>query len=380
MSVSLQACEDYEIDRVRESLRQVLEPLGGMKAFVPPKARVVIKPNLLMSKKPEDATTTHPALVRAVAEEVQRAGAGDILIADSPGGLYNKQLLKAVYSTAGMEEVSRQTGVPLNYNLETVEVSHPAGETVKGMTLIRPVVEADVVIDLCKLKTHGMTMYTGAVKNLFGCIPGTMKAEYHFRLQQVPEFCGMLVDIATFVKPALCIMDAVVGMEGAGPSGGTPRKLGLLMASANPFELDLMASSLIGYRPDEVPTVAIGIRRGLSPGSPEELTWYGTDPAPYRCNFEKPNSRGVDFLRGWPEWLRQAVQKLIRPRPVFLYDVCVGCGECARRCPAETIKMIDGRPVVDLKGCIRCFCCQELCPRKAVDIKRSKLMKFINNH
>ncbi len=377
MLVAAGSCPNYEIETVRSALQETLRPLGGLERFLRPGQRVLIKPNLVMGKRPEECATTHPALVQAVAEQVRALGA-EAIIAESPGGPYNRQILSAIYGICGMKTASQNSGVPLNYDTAAQEVSHPAGRVVKRLTVIQSALEADVILNLCKLKTHGMTMYTGAVKNLFGVIPGTHKAEYHFRMPDAADFCGMLVDICTFLRPTLSIMDAVVGMEGDGPSGGTPREVGLLLASANPYALDLVASDLIGYAPGEVLTVQDAIARGLCPASAAEVPVAGVDLAPYRCDFVKPKSHGTDFLSRWPKWLSRIAKRAVRPHPVIRREVCVGCGECARLCPAKTIHMKDGKPDIALSGCIRCFCCQELCPKKAVDIHRPWLMRLAN--
>lgn len=377
MKVAAAACGSYEQETVSHALECVLAPLGGLRQFVRAGQRVLIKPNLLLSKKPEECATTHPAVVEAVACAVRALGA-DAVIADSPGGLYNRQVLKSVYTASGMNGVSERSGVPLNYDVAAEDVPHPEGHTIKRLTVIKPVLDADVVINICKLKTHGMTMYTGAVKNLFGVIPGTRKAEYHFRMPELGDFCDMLVDINTFVRPALSIMDGVMGMEGAGPSGGTPRKMGLLLASESPFCLDLVASSLIGFAPGEVETVACAVRRGLCPADASQVETVGEKLAPYRCQFQKPPSHGVDLTRRFPGWFRKLTARAVRPSPRVRTDKCVGCGVCAQHCPAKTIAMRDRRPDIDLGGCIRCFCCQELCAHKAIAVHRPLLMRVAN--
>jgi len=375
--VSIVRCNDYESAHVYESVARSIELLGGMSRFVKPGMKVLLKCNLLMRKRPEEAATTHPEVAAAVARLVKEAGAIPI-IADSPGGLFTERTLKGVYRVCGMEQVAERDGIELNFNVEETVVSHPEGRTVKSLTVIKALEEADAVINIAKLKTHGMALYTGAVKNLFGVIPGTTKAEYHLRMKKLEDFSDMLVDISTYVKPVLSVIDAVVGMEGQGPSAGDPRKIGAVLASESPYALDVAAVSMVGISPDKVCTIQRARERGLC-SSLNELTLVG-DPLDGLIihDFKIPSHKHVGVIE---QFLNEnsALAKFINnnfgPRPVFNYDDCVGCGDCDRNCPPKAITMINGRPVVNLKECIRCYCCQELCPQKAVHIKRSWIFK-----
>jgi len=222
-------------------------------------------------------------------------------------------------------------------------------------------------------------MYTGAVKNLFGTVPGLLKAEYHLRMSDVRDFSNMLVDVAEYVKPQLSIMDAVIAMEGPGPSSGDLKQVGLLAASTNPHALDLACCHLIGLSPNRVFTLQKAIERNLIPENFQQLDIQGIDIADFKpIPFKIPEaSRNHHIPIPLPEILDKFFYKILRPRPVFIHEKCVGCGLCAQNCPAKCIEMIDQRPHVDLSKCIRCFCCQELCPYHAVEIKRNKLSQII---
>ena len=374
--VSIVKCERYSDSRA--AVDKALSAFGGMKAFVKPGDRVTIKPNYVAKRNPDDAATTHPVFLNAVIRAVEEAG-GIVTVAESPGGAYNAAVLKSIYKECGAYEAIEGTNARLNLDCSFRTEHYAEGKTIKTMEIISPILDADVIISLPKLKTHAMTAYTGAVKNLFGVIPGTHKAEMHFRLKDREPFCSMLVDLCECVKPALSIMDAVWGMEGNGPTSGTKRHIGLVMAAANPHALDLAACKLIGYRPDEVATLKEGINRGLIPDNADKLEIIGENIENVAIDdYAKPESHfNLLKLLNLPASINSAVENVLASRPKPDYSMCIGCGECARDCPPKVIKMVDKRPVIDKKKCIRCFCCQELCPVHAMKIHRSPVNKFM---
>ncbi len=350
-----------------------------MSAFVQPGQRVLLKVNLLMKKRPEEAVTTHPSVVEATVRLVQEAG-GIPVIGDSPGGPYNKNALQSIYSRTGLLEVAERTGAELNQDFGQTVRSFPEGRVAKSLVITNCVTEADVIITLSKLKTHGMMTFTGAVKNLFGVIPGLLKAEYHLKMPKIMDFAGLLVDIAQYVKPALSIMDGIVGMEGNGPSAGQPRNIGALLLSIDPFALDVVAADLIGLKPGKVPTIRVAKERGLI-ASLDEIDLKGDARSLWRIqDFIVPKTVSANFLDmvPLPKSVRGFLLNRVRPRPVFSHDQCKGCSDCVNNCPPKALGMDDQkRPIVDLEACIRCFCCQELCPHQAVEIFRPWLGKKI---
>ncbi len=370
-TVVLKYCPDY-ITEVETQLREGLNELGGMSAFVQPGQRVLLKVNLLMKKRPEEAVTTHPSVVEATVRLVQEVG-GIPVIGDSPGGPYTKNALQSIYSRSGLLEVAERTGAELNWDFGQTTRSFPEGKVAKSLTITNCVTEADVIITLSKLKTHGMMTFTGAVKVLFGVIPGLLKAEYHLKMPKIKDFAGLLVDIAQFVKPALSIMDGIVGMEGNGPSAGQPRDIGALLLSTDPFALDVVAADLIGLKPERVPTIRVARERGLT-ASLQEIDLKGDARSLWRIqDFIVPKTISANFLDmvPLPKSVSSFLMNRVRPRPVFSHDQCQGCSDCVNNCPPKALVMSDQkRPVVDLEACIRCFCCQELCPNLAVDIFR----------
>ena len=368
--VIVRKCDTYGAQEVKKAVFECIDGLSGMKEKLAGK-RVLIKANLLMRKNPEDAVTTHPAVVSALAEYLQGINCR-VIIGDSPGGPYTEKALRAIYKAAGMTEVAEKTGCELNYDTGVLEVKHEEAKYLKTMQIIKVIKDVDYVISAAKLKTHGMMTYTGAVKNLFGVIPGLIKAEYHFKMNSTDNFAGHLVDICEYVKPVFSIMDAVEGMEGDGPSSGDKRQVGLIMASANPYALDAAAVRVMGIDGQAVPTIRMAKAMGVFSGDMNYIQVEGVDLGSLGLKpFKLPNSINVNFVGGrLPKFMERAIVNTFRAKPVFYMDKCVGCGDCARSCPPGIIAMQQGKPRVDLNKCISCFCCHELCPKKAVDIKK----------
>ena len=368
--VALVCCEDYERSRVEAAVKAVFEPFGGIKGIISPGMRVLIKLNLLMKRSPDRATTTHPEVARAIALEVKNAG-GIPIFADSPGGPYTKGMLSGVYDVCGIRAVAHETGCALNEDFSTMSRYYEEGRVAKQLDLIGILGKVDAVITVGKLKTHGLTTMTGCVKNLYGTVPGTTKAEYHARYTAVDQFSEMLVDLCGCVKPCFAVMDAVVGMEGEGPSGGRPRAIGALIGGVNPHQVDEVGAKLIGIQPDLVTTLRAARARGLIDSY--EIVGESLEPM-IVPDFDVP----MKLSRG--NWLRlmNKVPQALRPRPVFTHRKCDGCGTCVRACPAKAIRLnADRKPQVDLNICIRCFCCQELCPKTDVDVKRPLIFKWL---
>ena len=368
--VSLVKCTSYEYDEVKRVLLQSFENLGGVRKFISKGMNVALKPNLLMPCKVSRAATTNPMIVHALADIVQEAGAS-VSIVESPGGPYIKANLKAAYKACGMEQVAEKTGIALNYNLELAEVKIPDGVSLKKVEVLKPLVDADLVINLPKLKTHGQMLYTGAVKNMFGAIPGAKKAEYHFKIFSYDLFANALIDIFLGIKPGLSIMDAVIGMDGAGPSAGNPKELGFIAASENVFNLDYTCLNLVGAKPMSVPVIKCAVERGICPSSINEIEYCGEHPGNFQIkDFEMPQVDKLTPMAFSKNRLFCFLISFVKSRIKFNHEICVGCEICSKNCPAKVIKMVNNYPEVDMSKCIRCFCCQELCPKKAVTIKR----------
>lgn len=373
-------CGGYSEEEVFPALEQALAPLGGLD-WVAPGMKIAVKVNLVSSAKPEQAVTTHPGLVCALVKLLASRGA-DVVVGDSPGGLYNAAHLNRVYAAAGMKAVEHWGG-RLNQDFTEREASFPQGKVCRQFQYTAWLDGADAIIDFCKLKTHGMMAMTCGAKNMFGAIPGTVKTECHFRYQDPRDFARMIVDLAEYFKPRLIIVDAVECMEGNGPTGGTPRHMGAVLAGENPHKVDLVCAGLIGLKREEVPTLEAALERGLIPPSAGELTVAGDPGAFAVSDFQLIGTSNSHLFRGdGTSLLRRlkgaAMERLLAQRPQLDPSKCVGCGLCRNVCPARAITMAGNRPRIDRKACIRCFCCQEFCPESAMKVRRTAVARLLD--
>lgn len=373
-AVSVTHTPSYEPERVYADVKRHFLLLGIDKKLCPG-MNVLIKPNLVMKRTPEEATTTHPAVIEAIVRCVQSCGVTDITLADSPGGPFTESALRGIYDASGMTGVSERTGAKLNFDTGSFVCERGENKLVRSFTLMNPVKNADFIIDAAKVKTHGMTMLSGGVKNLFGTVPGLMKPEFHWRFPDKSQFCEMLVDLCETVRPDLAIADAVVSMEGDGPTGGTAKETGLLLASASPYALDVALCDMIGLSYRDVFTVMHAKERGLFPADGTKVQIVG-ETLPRFSDFVMPKSKSIAFAEKIPAVLRPVVDKLLTSKPSIRRRDCVGCGKCAESCPAKTIRVADKKAQINYKNCIRCFCCHEMCPIKAIDIKRFGLFDW----
>lgn len=242
MDVSIVRCADYGEETCERALREVLVPFGGLD-WVRPGMRVVIKANLVSAMKPEKAATTHPALLAALTQMLRERGA-NVVIGDSPGGTFAAPHLNAVYRVCGLSE-AEAAGAELNRDFSQKEADLPEAHTAKHITYTGYLDGADAIISFCKLKSHGMLSLSAATKNLFGAIPGIIKPEYHYRYPDPMDFADMLIDLNEFFRPKLYLVDAVQTMEGNGPTAGTPKYMGALLAGTNPHKIDLLCAKLV---------------------------------------------------------------------------------------------------------------------------------------
>ena len=375
--VALASCESYDKDILIQILDEQWKKIGLTPSFFQGK-KIALKPNLVRKMDASLGGTTHPAVVEAVAELCRQWGAKEVLLVESPGGPYNEMALRAAYRVCGMERASQGGAFALNYDTAFQTVDFPDGAVSKTFHILSPIMDADVVVNICKLKSHGLTMMTGGVKNLFGTIPGIEKFEMHARFPDIRDFSAQLTDLCAFhlaEKPLLTVMDAIVGMEGNGPTNGKPRKIGAMLSSLNPFALDTVASRLIGME-GKVIHLEQGRERGLV-DKPEVVG--ATVESLAVKDFLPPDSAKKNVLAWLADFWDGRLMRFFEPRPAINKKKCVGCGECVRSCPVHTIKLDKERriAVIDPTPCIKCFCCQELCPKDAVDIKQNIFIRII---
>jgi uncharacterized protein (DUF362 family)/Pyruvate/2-oxoacid:ferredoxin oxidoreductase delta subunit len=366
--VSITTADDYELANIHQAVTRLLEPLGGMSAFINNGDRVLLKPNMLSAKEPDKAVTTHPVLVQAVAELVRDAG-GIALIGDSPGiGGFAK-----VAEKCGLKKAASESGAKLVEFAEAIDLQ--GGGTFKSIRLARVYYEADKIINLPKLKTHEMMTMTCAVKNLFGAVIGAEKAGWHLKAGSSRElFARLLLEIYQLKKPTLNIVDAVVAMQGNGPSSGEPITLGLLIAGINPVAVDVVAGRVAGIPADLLYIEREAIRCRVPGALLADIVLYGT-PLNSVLGARLKLPTGLDVQFGLPPFLSKALKKQFTSYPVAEKSKCVLCGICRDACPPGAITIQNSALSVDNARCIRCWCCRELCPHDAMKTKRGLLLK-----
>ena len=375
--VSLIKCGSYEQAEVNAAVAAALAPFGGLTTFIKPGQKVLIKPNCLMGEAPELAITTHPSIIYAVVKAVVAAG-GKALVGDSPGNAHANVITSL--EKAGIKQAAEAAGGEIVFFQQggIVKVKSPSGNALlPEVPIAGPVLNADFVIDLPKIKTHGMTLYTGAIKNMFGCVPGFFKTEFHRLAPHPRDFANLLVDVFQISRPGLTIMDAVIGMEGAGPSHGTPRQLGAIIASPDGVALDAVAAYLIGFDPQGIDMIQIAGERGLGVADLEKIEISGATLAELRrTDWARPDQM-YKLLKRFPA-LAGLLARYITINPEIDQKKCVKCLVCLKSCPAKTIhQRAEKKVVIDLKNCIHCFCCHELCQYDAVKLHTSWLAKFM---
>jgi uncharacterized protein (DUF362 family)/Pyruvate/2-oxoacid:ferredoxin oxidoreductase delta subunit len=371
--VALIECRTYEEDEVYSAVKKGMDLLGGAASFFKEGENILIKPNLLAGAGPENCVTTHPAVFNAVVRGLKNIGLS-LSYGDSPG--LGKP--EAVARKAGLEEIALKHNVSLADFEGSKRVLHKKAIAKGSFPLVMGVIRADGVVSVCKLKSHGLTRLTGAVKNQYGCIPGMKKAQYHARIPLVHDFCRFLIDINTFIKPRLYIMDAIIAMEGNGPNSGDPKKLGCLLFSTDPVALDATACRIVDLNPEFVPTNKTGQQAGFGTHREEKIEIVG-DQLQDVIDRSFRVTRKPAFSIG-SEGLARYIKTKLMPKPVIDITICNKCGKCVDICSVEEKAVFwekgSGKkkaPVHEYNRCIRCFCCQESCPEGAIAIKSSML-------
>ncbi len=369
--VSIIKCLDYNPQEVFTAVHDALELIGGIKSFVKTGQKVLLKPNMLSAKDPKRGITTHPLILEAMIREVRKAG-GEIWIGDSPSGAL-KGVRRCWVNTGFLEVAEKMRAKLINFETGGTYIKIIEGEE---FHFAESVIKADVVINLPKFKTHGFTLYTGCIKNMFGTLPGLQKAFVHKRYPHPESFSKKLVDIYEAVIPSLHLMDGILGMEGEGPATGHKRKTGLILASADGVALDTVATHIMGFDEEEVDTVRIAGERNLGIHHLEKIKIMGSGIEEVKINdFKLPSNRLIKLV---PEFLMKLVGKLIWVKPTANRQLCTSCGLCQKSCPVQAIQMVDNYPVIDYKKCINCLCCNETCPEGAIEQKMSWVAQRIS--
>lgn len=377
IKVAAASCPDYQPANVTQAVDEVLDQLGGIETLVPKNAKVFVKLNLVREMAPDKCGTTHPEVVVALCKQLEKV-TPYITVGDSCAGLYTKGALNSVYNKCKITEVEERTNARLNQNFDTQTVDI-GGVATSTCDIISSFLDADVVINMPKLKTHSFAGYTGAVKNLFGLIPGLIKVEMHSRFPDLGDFCNLLCDLEQFARPkiVLHLMDAVVGMDGEGPTNGKPKQIGQIMASADAYALDVAAVSLFSNKPFDMPLLQVALKRGFVC---EDLSNIDFDFNAWKSNFiesfDYSTAQATDSFLNLPPFVKKFAVKYLT-KSVRMDKNCRACGKCATHCPAKAITIKKGRARVAQKKCIRCYCCQELCPFNAVRFRKSLMYNIV---
>lgn len=366
--VAVVRCSSYEPDMVQAALQHSVDLLGGLDSFLKSGERLMLKVSCLNDAAPERAVTTHPSFLRAVIR-LAKTRTHRIVVADSPGYVSFFGACKK----NGYAEVAAQERVELVELVADDTRDCPQGVLYKKFPSSSLLRQVDRIWNLPKLKTHALMTLTLAVKNMFGLIPGTLKMGYHLRAgTDKMLFAKILIDIFRARPPDLNLVDGIVGMEGNGPSAGTPRALGLVVAGADGFSTDAAIARLLGVPVSRVPVLAT--YQSLQKGEPLEMEIRGESSAEILVpHFRLPAvGRG-----GIPDLAYRIGKRWMLPRPVFLRRLCDGCKVCVEVCPAHCLNYEEGRGIRFREpDCIRCFCCQEMCPSRAIDVKKPRLSLF----
>lgn len=374
--VALVRCCEYADDIVFAAVKRGIDLLGGIGGFARPGEKIVLKPNVLIGSSPETCVTTHPAVFKAAGRLLLEEGVivtyGDSSVIGSCEFNLERAKLKAAGDELGLKLADFDHGR---------EVIHKTALLNRVFVFANGVLDADGIVSLAKLKTHGLTRFTGCIKNQFGCIPGILKGQFHVKMANPYDFATMLVDINTFLKPRLYIMDAVEAMEGNGPRSGHPRAMNVLLFSGDPVALDSVACKMIDLNPEFVPTSKPGEQAGLGTYHYENIELLGDSLDSFIVKDFKVTRSPPERSTGGR--LRNFLRNRLTPRPVINPGLCDRCGTCINICPVgptalDWMRHEAGKaPRLNYNRCIRCYCCQETCPQGAVTVRSPLLGRLI---
>ena len=375
INVYLEKCASYNETDIKKVINNLIANFDILKN-IKSNSKVVIKANLVSAMEPEKSATTHPMLLKVLTDYLLTKNC-EVVIGDSPGGIYNKTYLSHIYKITKMDT----TNAKLNDNFNISHAYFKDGKVLKNFDYTSYLDNCDILINVCKLKTHGMMSMSCAVKNLFGTIPGTMKPQYHYRFPNHSDFANMLIDLNEYFKPNINIVDAISGMEGNGPTMGKPKHIGAVLASTNPYALDYIASQIINLNPMQVETIKQSLQRNLFVINDikinDDLNKYIIKDFE---NIKKLNS--ISFYQNSNNPFNIIIalisKNIFENKPYLIKNKCIHCGKCASICSAKAITIQNKYAVIDRSKCIKCYCCQEFCPVGAMQVKTSKLVNFLN--
>ncbi|MBR0234637.1 MAG: DUF362 domain-containing protein [Synergistaceae bacterium] len=361
--------QNYDRIEIYNAVKKIFDYFGGVGNFVKNGEKVLLKVNLVSGHEIKRRVTTDPSIVYAVAKLILEQGAVPF-IADSPG-IDN---FKTSAEKAGFMDVAREL------NIECKELTDPVDLPIKNeadyhkIQVSRFVLEADKIINLPKLKTHGQMLLTLGVKNLFGCIPGRLKAGWHYNVGLNREkFASLLLDIYKNINPCFTLLDGIIGMHGEGPTSGEPYNFGILAGTQDALSMDFHLCKMLGAKFEDYPLWLAAKKRNFPECelNYDDVVW---EPASHIFPDVKiPKTQSMRLLPRLP-----FLERLMTSKPVHIPNLCIGCGRCEKICAAGALKHENKKLYFDYKKCIRCYCCHEMCPVKAIEFKESKLLALIN--
>jgi len=343
--VYVEQSTDYDLSVIKAFIQKVIDDLSLTNNLFYRGQKVFVKLNLLTDRTPDQVTTTNPIFVQALIQTLKEIGC-QIILGDSPAGKMNKERLKHIYEVTGFKKLAVIEQVELNYDCSSIRIN--------GIFQVKAMHDADIVVNVCKMKTHVYTTFTGAVKNCYGSIPGEIKHQQHALHPTTRSFCNYLIKVCQTLNPAISFMDGIMAMQGNGPSNGKAYSAQLMLASLNPYALDHLAIRLLQIPERAVLTDVLARQKKLY----DEISFVSSKSMGelVRYDFTLPDSTNLVKLMHKTHL------------PSFDHNICIGCQACYNNCPQHTITMIDNRAVLNPENCIKCYCCQEICPVNAIKV------------
>ena len=373
--MSIVRAGDYDLTQLVKAVESSVDLVGGLETIVKPGDRVFVKINHLPPPSPpERGIVTHPVFAEAVIHLLKKAGAvitvGDDIDMSPVDG----------FGMSGFRPMCERNGVRLLSLREDGFIARKCdGYLLNEVYVSRTAAEADLVINLPKLKTHSLTVFTGGVKNMYGTIPASLRRRFHGEYTDADDFARMLTDIYSTIRPQLTLMDGIMAMEGEGPSGGSLRKTGIILASRDAVALDAVATRIIGMDPMDIATTRYAHEYGLGVGALDSIEVVGESIETVAITgFKRPASATRVLLRRIPTPLSRFAVRQFSFRPYVLEQKCTACAECTMACPTGAIAIHGKTAFIDRSTCIECMCCHEVCRYDAIVIKKPPISSTIS--
>lgn len=357
--VSAVRCDSYEEELVYQAVKEAINKIGFE---FPKEKKVLIKPNIMSQNKPEQHTITHFSVINAICRLLKEKN-NDIIIGESIA-FYQKGLTKKAFEISGIEQVAQKYEATLiefeKVDLIKISKGEYAIEGLDELFIPKILLDVDMVIDACKLKSHSAMRFSGAIKNMYGCLPGGYKQKIHQWVNSEFELSNIIIDIHKIIKPELSIMDAIVSLDGGPTALGKPVNTGAVLVSENPAALDVVAASFIGYNPNDIPMLIQAKQRGVI-NDFDDIQIVG-------------ELKPVQFKR----LVKDGLDRPYDNRSIFIKHTyvnlkidnsnCNNCGRCITACPTKAIQQKNECVELHTKLCINCYYCISVCPNEAIKI------------